>query len=148
MKANETIQLPPIIKQVEVACTPARAFALFTAEIHAWWPLASHSMFEGEAECVSIEPRVGGRVFERARDGREYDWGTVLAWSAPEFVRFTWRVGKAANSQQEVEVRFEPCAKGTRVVLTHSGFELAEQRKNYDSGWGFVLGTFVAGAAR
>jgi hypothetical protein len=144
MKSNDTLQLPPLIKHVDVACAPARAFALFTAEIHAWWPLTSHSMFDVEADRVTIEPRVGGRVFERARDGRECDWGTVLVWSPPDCVRFTWRVGKAANSRQEVEVRFEPSEKGTRVTLTHSGFALAEQRKNYDGGWDFVLGRFVA----
>lgn len=35
MKENETLQLPPIIKQIEVDCAPARAFEPFTREIHA-----------------------------------------------------------------------------------------------------------------
>jgi hypothetical protein len=105
-------------------------------------------MFAGDADRVTIEPRVGGRVFERARDGREYDWGTVLVWAPPERVRFTWRVGKAANSRQEVEVHFAPVEKGTRVTLTHSGFEVAEQRTNYDGGWDFVLGRLVAQAGK
>lgn len=142
MKANEPLQLAPLIKSIEVRCAPDRAFALFTAEIHAWWPLATHSLAEGDADRVTIEPRAGGRVFERDRHGKEYDWGTVLVWSPPSHLRFTWRVGKAANSKQEVEVRFEPSAIGTRVTLTHSGFALTEQRKNYDDGWDFVLGQF------
>lgn len=144
MKENDTLQLPPIVKHIEVACAPARAFELFTREIHAWWPLATHSLADGESTFCAIEPRVGGRVFERDQAGREYDWGTVLEWSPPARLRFTWRVGHAATSRQEVEVVFAATAKGTRVTLTHSGWEIAEHRQNYDGGWDFVLGKFVA----
>lgn len=144
MESNETLRLPPVIKHVEVACPPARAFALFTAEIHVWWPMATHSLAAAETEHVGIEPRVGGRVFERAKGGTEADWGTVLEWSPPDRIRFTWRVGKAAQSHQEVEVRFEPSARGTIVTLIHSGFVVVETRQSYDGGWGAVLGEFAS----
>lgn len=149
MKANETLQLPPVIKSIDVACSPERAFALFTAEIHAWWPLATHSLAGADHAHVEIEPRIGGRVFERDRHGREYLWGTVLAWDPPRSFRFTWRVGQAASSAQEVEVRLEPIsADRTRLTLTHSGWVQGEPRDAYESGWTQVLGHLIARAAR
>lgn len=135
--------LPPIVKTLELACTPERAWTAFTAEIHAWWPLATHSLAEAAAVHCAIEPFRGGRVFERDRDGREQAWGEVLAWEPPVRLRFTWRVGHAAGSEQEVEVRFEPRGGRTRVTLTHSGFELEEQHRNYTRGWSFVLDRFA-----
>jgi len=147
MKANDSLELPPVIKSIEVACTPARAFALFTAEIHAWWPLATHSLAGAEHEHVAIEPRVGGRVYERDRLGREHLWGMVLAWDPPRGFRFTWRVGRAATSRQEVDIRFEPTpTDGTRVTLTHSGWAQGEPRESYDGGWSAVLARFTGHA--
>ena len=45
-------------------------FRLFVEEIGAWWPLDSHSIFAGDAASAVLEPVVGGRVYERASDGR------------------------------------------------------------------------------
>ena len=71
-------------------------------------------------DCA-IERRVGGRIFERAADGRETSWGTVLAYDPPHHLAFSWI-----------------------VELTHSGWEklgdaAASQRARYDRGWGTVF---------
>src|SRR5262245_27495428 len=113
----------PIVKQVIVNAPPERAFARFTAEIHTWWPLASHSVFEGEADHVRFEGRVGGRIVERAPDGRESVWGTVVTWEPPRRVAFTWHPGHDPSEAQDVEVTFTPEQGATRVQLTHKGFE-------------------------
>lgn len=147
MKSNHKLQLPPIVKTVDVSCSPDRAFATFTRDIHLWWPLASHSLAGDSFDKCHIEPRVGGRVFERAKDGQEFLWGTVLEWTPPLSIRFTWRVGHAASSQQEVEVRFESVPQGTRVTLTHSGWETPDRRADYDKGWNYVLGRYSSGLA-
>ena len=47
-----------------------------------WWPPDYHVNPNGY-EAAFIEPRVGGRWFERAPDGSECDWGRVLAWDPP-----------------------------------------------------------------
>ena len=65
--------VPPIIKTVTVRAAPARAFALFADDFARWWPLARTHTGPDPVNCA-IEPRVGGRVFERAADGRETPW--------------------------------------------------------------------------
>src|SRR6185437_16224980 len=74
----------PIRKSVHVTVSPARAFAVFTANTANWW-LKTHSISRTKSPIkdVVIEPRAGGRWFERGEDGSECDWGKVLEWQPP-----------------------------------------------------------------
>lgn len=140
--------LPPIVKQVVVKADPARAFTRFTREIQSWWPLASHSVFGGEAESLVFEERVGGRILERAPGGRECSWGTVLEYDPPRRVVFTWHPGREAPTAQTVELVFAPEGDRTRVTLTHSGWEhfgsgAKQAHGAYPLGWRYVLGRFA-----
>ena len=136
--------VPPIVKSVTVCAAPARAFALFSERFARWWPLARVHTGPDPVDCA-IEPRVGGRVFERAADGRETPWGTVLAYDPPHRLAFSWVVELSAEQEQLVEVRFTPAeAGGTRVELTHSGWDklgdaAAIERERYERGWGRVF---------
>ncbi len=52
-----------------------------------------------------------------------------------------------------MEVRFFPVAGGTRLELTHAGWEAidaqaTDYRSNYEGGWEGVLDRFVAGAGK
>ena len=141
--------LPPVVKQVVVKADPVRAFARFTEEIGTWWPLSSHSVFEGEADTVTFEGREGGRIVERSRDGRECVWGTVRTWDPPRRVAFTWHPGHEPAKAQDVEVTFTAEGGRTRVQLTHVGFERLGEREGrmasraYPLGWTFVLGLYA-----
>ena len=115
-------------KTVLVAASQAIAFEVFTARLAAWWPMPSHHI--GQAECVDVvvEPRVGGRWFERGSDGSECDWGRVLAWEPPGRVVLAWQLGANwafdPSLLTEVEVRFVAVDAGhTRVELEHRGLE-------------------------
>jgi uncharacterized protein YndB with AHSA1/START domain len=139
-------------KTIEVAAAPDRAFRLFTEGIAGWWPVRTHSVGEDRAETVIFEPGVGGRIYERTLDGDEHVWGTVTAWEPPGRVVFTWHPGRGPDTEQDVEVRFEPSGTGTRVELVHTGWErlgdrAAAFRENYDGGWDIVLGERFAAAA-
>jgi hypothetical protein len=140
--------IPPVKKKVTVRWSREEAFRRFTDEMASWWPLARHSVGGEEAETVVFEGRVGGRIFERSRDGATADWGTVKAWEPPGRVVFSWHPGRGPETAQEVEVRFESVADGTRVELVHRGWEAlgpkaAETRKDYESGWEGVLGLYA-----
>jgi len=92
-----------------------------------------------------MEGRVGGRLFERDRAGKEHVWGIVTAWEPPRRLVFTWHPGRSPDSAQDVELRFSDAGGGmTLVELTHTGWErlgekAAEARGRYDKGWEFVL---------
>jgi len=134
--------VPPVVKTVTVRAAPERAFALF-ADIARWWPLARVHTGPDPVDCA-IEPRIGGRVYERAADGRETLWGTVLAYEPPHRLAFSWLVQLSAEQEQRVEIRFMPDASGTRVELTHSGWEklgdgAADRRERYNGGWVLVF---------
>ena len=142
----------PLVKTVEVPLRVEEAFELFTSGITRWWPLASHSVEQTEAEGVVFETGVGGRIYEVGGSGAEHEWGRILEWDPPRRVLYTWYPGRDERSAQMVEVVFaEAGADGTKVELTHRGWETlgaeAEaQRENYDTGWDYVLGCFVGSA--
>ncbi len=110
--------VPPVVKAVTVRCPPARAFVLFAEHFGRWWPLSRVHTGPDPADCA-IEPCVGGRVFERAADGRETPWGTVLVYDPPHRLAFSWIVELSPGQEQLVEIRFTPEDGGTRVELTH-----------------------------
>jgi uncharacterized protein YndB with AHSA1/START domain len=146
--------LAPLHKSVRVPQQPAEAFRLFTAELGAWWPLATHSVGGDRALGVELEPAVGGRIVETygAGDPQEAVWGTVLAWEPPSLVRFTWHPGTPVAEATEVEVRFTAVDEGTLVELVHQGWDRrpqgAELRARYGPGWELVLGCLASAAAR
>lgn len=154
---NLTIKPAPVRKRLHVNTTPERAFAVFTARMHAWWPL-DHSLLQGKPrQDVIIEPRSGGRWFERATDGSECTWGRVLAWEPPGRVLLAWQIDATwrfdPDFVTEVEIRFIPEGGATRVELEHRNLErygdAAETMRatfNSPNGWSTGLERFAAAA--
>jgi uncharacterized protein YndB with AHSA1/START domain len=111
----------------------------------------------GTANAVDaiIEPRVGGRWYERGEDGSTCDWGSVLAWEP--ITRLVLYYDIDANFQYdpqlktEIEVRFVAEDDGsTRVELEHRrldryGDRRAEMRDIFDKkgDWGLLLASFA-----
>jgi uncharacterized protein YndB with AHSA1/START domain len=141
---NETSKVlpfavPPVVKTVTVRCPPATAFRRFTEELGAWWPLATHHMSDDPSSCA-MEGRIGGRLFERGKDGSEKVWGVIELWDPPHRLAFTWQVKLPPEQAQRIDVTFAPAPGGTRVDLVHSGWErlgdaAATRRDSYDKGW-------------
>jgi uncharacterized protein YndB with AHSA1/START domain len=134
----------PIRQSVLVDCPIEDAFQLFTERLAEWWPLASHSISGTDAENCAIEPRIGGRVFERTRSGEEHEWGSVTAWDPPRRLAFTWHPGARDDRDQVVDVEFLVEAYGTRVTLTHSGWDRAgaeacASQAHYTAQWSSLL---------
>jgi hypothetical protein len=111
-----------------------RAFSVFVEQMETWWP-TTHHIGKEPFELIVVEPRVGGRWYERTVNGSECDWGTVLQWDPPNGVRLSWHVGPGHNSPDwtadmdmakasEVEVRFTSLDAGMTIVeLVHSHLE-------------------------
>jgi hypothetical protein len=134
----------PLKKTVTVPWPQERAFARFTAELGSWWPLRSHSVGGARAVRCVFEERVGGEIYEELADGTRHVWGTVTLWDPPARTVFTWHPGREPDTAQNVELRFLPEGRGTRLELTHTGWErlgaLARKaRRGYPLGWTYVL---------
>jgi DNA-binding transcriptional ArsR family regulator/uncharacterized protein YndB with AHSA1/START domain len=124
-----TTAVPAVRHAITVDAPVERAFEVFTARMTSWWPVDTHHIAEKPVETIVIEERPGGRWYERAADGSECNWGTVLAWEPPTRVVFGWHLNERWQyvadpaSASEVEVRFVPDGSGTRVELEHRAFE-------------------------
>jgi uncharacterized protein YndB with AHSA1/START domain len=146
--------IEPVVVSVDLDATPARAFAAFAARFSDWWPVATHSLSRSAATRCALDAAPGGAVLERSPDGTQHVWGTVETVEPGRRLRFTWHPGREPESAQWVEVRFEAAAAGTRVTLTHGGWEALGEvapilRREYQSGWRDVLATdFAAFVAR
>ena len=146
-------------KVVSVQAPPPVAWRVFTEEIGRWWPLATHKIGTAKAADAVIEPRVGGRWYERGDDGSTCDWGRVLAWEPPTRLVLAWQISAdwkyAPCLRTEVEVRFIAEGKNaTRVELEHRHLELYGERRDqmrgtFDSemGWKGLLDAFAARAS-
>jgi uncharacterized protein YndB with AHSA1/START domain len=141
-------------KTIQVKAPPDIAWRVFTEKMGAWWPLAHYKIGKAKAVDAILEPRVGGRWYERGEDGSTCDWGRVLAWEPPARLLLTWDID--ANWQfdpklnTEIEVRFIADGRGTRVELEHRrldryGERRDEMRRIFDTegDWGKLLEMFA-----
>lgn len=145
------MSIQPILHSVDVKSSPQRAFDLFTGRMGAWWP-SGRTPAKHPHVAIIIEPRQGGRWFERDGTGNEEQWGTVLAWEPPRRLLLGWQLNPDFRYDPklvtEVELTFEPLpGSGTRVTLEHRHLErfgagaeiVAGKIRN---GWPGMLGLF------
>jgi uncharacterized protein YndB with AHSA1/START domain len=155
---QQTIKVAPVRTSVRVEAPRERAFEVFTTGIGCWWP-KSHHIGAADLDTLVIEPRSGGRWYERGVDGSQCDIGKVLVWDPPARLVLAWQLRHDwkfdPNLITEVEVRFiAEGANATRVELEHRDLERFGEhvdavRAIYDSpsGWPGLLGLFAARAS-
>ena len=142
-------------KTITVETSQERAFSVFTEGMATWWPLDTHHIGAADAATAVLEPRVGGRLFERGVDGSECDWGRVLVWEPPGRFAFVWQINAEwqpdTSVESEVEVRFVADGPSrTRVELEHRnlesfGAQAESMRETFDGsgGWTSLLQRFA-----
>ena len=142
-------------KVIKVEAAQALAWQVFTEQIASWWPLAVYKIGKTNAVDVIMEPRVGGRWYERGDDGSTCDWGRVLVWEPVSRLVVSWDISADfqydPELQTEIEVRFIAENSGlTRVELEHRrldrfGDRREEMRTIFDKAgdWGQLLMSFA-----
>ncbi len=139
-----------IERDIVVGVDVERAFAAWTERIGLWWP-PGHRMSGDPKGALALEAGVGGRLYERATDGREFDYGVVLEWEPPVRLRHSFFPGTGRDDATEVEIRFEAVAEGTRVRVRHRAAGSAKFPKTaaiFERNWGTMLDAFAAEATR
>lgn len=123
---NQTT-IAPVRHTVTVPLPADRAFTLFTEGFNTWW-IGHHIGSADLAEAV-LEPKEGGRWYERGVDGSECDWGVVLACDPPSRLLVTWQLNAEFEYDpdpahaSEVEVTFTEESGQTRVDFEHRHIE-------------------------
>ena len=149
-----------IRREITVAGTPERAFDLFTNRMAEWWP-AEHHLAGSPVVAMTVEPRIGGRIYDSCEDGSESAWGQVTEWNPPAGFTFAWMISGTWQLETDVEkasrvsVAFIADGDRTRVIVVHKDFwRLAEGGQGMADavggaeGWGFGLQHFADFAAK
>lgn len=133
-----------------------RAFQVFTERCDAWWP-RSHRLGQAERIDVVLEARAGGRWYECTADGRQCDWGKVLAWHPPNRLSLSWQIAIGfvpepdPDRASRVDVTFvEAGPARTAVTVVHSeferhgeGWESMRQGVSREGGWPGILPAYA-----
>jgi uncharacterized protein YndB with AHSA1/START domain len=152
------IRPAPVRKSMFVDAPPEHAFEVFSKGIGRWWP-KSHHIGKADLDRPVIEPKTGGRWYERGVDGSECEIGKVQVWDPPARLLLIWQLNAEFQFDPslvtEVDVQFRPEGQGTRVDLEHRHLErlgdsAEELREKVDSpgGWSGLLALFAEEAAK
>jgi uncharacterized protein YndB with AHSA1/START domain len=145
---SPTISPAPVRKSLVVNADVHRSFKVFTNCMGSWWPRSKSVGSSPQADVV-VEPRAGGRWYERGQDGSESEWGKVLHWEPPARLVLAWQIDGSWKYNPtcitEVEINFtalEPMQ--TRVDFEHRHLErlgenAAAVRDMLNSGWPGIL---------
>jgi uncharacterized protein YndB with AHSA1/START domain len=141
--------------EVVVEAPIERAFRVFTNEFDKIKP-RDHNLLSVDVAETVIEPRAGGRIYDRGVDGSECQWARVLAFEPPDRIVFSWDISPRwqietdPEKTSEVEVRFVPeTSERTRVLLEHrhidrhlEGWESVRHGVGEAQGWPLYLQRF------
>jgi uncharacterized protein YndB with AHSA1/START domain len=144
------VSAQPLVHEFTLGCAREHAWAVWAERTSLWWP-ATHSV-SGAPDAVVIEPRAGGRIFERAPGGEEHDWGRVIAWEPPGRLVYSWHLRQDATDATEVEITFAAEDGGTAVRIEQRGWERLGSRgpglrERNVRGWAGLLPAYRAAVA-
>ncbi|GAA0192897.1 SRPBCC family protein [Fulvivirga kasyanovii] len=143
-------------RSITVEEPPEKAFEMFVNKFHEWWP-QEYTWSQEVLDFIAIEPKQGGRCFERGPNGFECDWGRVIRYEPPYAITFTWQIGlnrdpvPDSDKASIVEVRFEAEDSQTHVQVNHHSFSRhGEGWQQYVAGlasaqgWSWLLDKYAA----
>ena len=135
--------MEPLRIEFQVACSPERAFEVWTSEISRWWP-KGHSVSADPGLTVTLEPGVGGRIFERTPDGTEHEWGEVLDVGAAAAAGLPVAPALRPRRRHRGGDHLHRRGRGDHVTIVHSGWERLgavgpERRERNERGWAGLL---------
>lgn len=153
--STSTRRRSPVRQSTTVRSDIDHTFEAFVRRIGEWWPVEPLSIGKSRVRDVTVDPHLGGRVYETWDDGTTVDWGEVVEWQPPRGLVMSWVHTPAAT---EVELSFIALGPGlTRVTVEHRGWEhlTEEQLSNdcaapggyrsgaYSTGWLLALRRFA-----
>jgi len=154
-----TTHSSPVVAESVVNVPQAFAFETFTKQ-GTWWPMATHHIGEQPAVDVVVEPKSGGRWYEKAADGTECLWGDVLIYDPFARLVLGWHLNAKWEFDPEfvteVEVTFTAVGpETTRVKIEHRDMEkygadeeAVNRALRSEQGWPGMLKMYTEQASR
>jgi Activator of Hsp90 ATPase homolog 1-like protein len=134
----------PITYERALGCSADEAFAFYTGRIGEWWWPQNTANAE-TLQAITIETRVGGRVYATHSDIGEHDWGVVTVWEPGRRLVHTFTLAQDPEHPSEVAVDFVPEDTGTTMRFAHGGWTVANaQVRPKFTDWGPMLDRFAA----
>ena len=139
-----TDSLAPITHEYELSCGADRAYEIYAGRIGEWWD-PRYSANAETLESVTIEPRVGGRVYATHSDLGRNDWGEVTVWEPGRRLAHTFTLAQDPAFPSEVDVEFDPAKGGCTMHFAHGGWtaDNADVRSKFGD-WTVMLDRFAA----
>jgi len=155
---NQTT-ITPVRYELTVPISADQAFKLFTEGFNSWW--IGHHIGKADLQEAVLEPRAGGRWYERGVDGTECDWGRVLVFDPPGRLVITWQINAQweydadPDHASEIEVLFTEQNGQTKVDFQHryierlgAGAEDLAKTVSAGDGWPGILDLFGEAATK
>jgi uncharacterized protein YndB with AHSA1/START domain len=129
--------------EVEIAAPPAKVWSSLTSGVGEWWP---KQFYVGTSpKRFTIEPSVGGRVFEDWGDGEGVLFATVIIWE--ESRTLCWAGDMSAEyggpARSVTTFRLKAASSGKRTVLafrdTPFGLLSDDAMQQLEQGWRWLL---------
>jgi hypothetical protein len=134
----------PLTHERSLRCGPEHAFATYTRRISEWWD-PRYTANADTLQAVTIEPRLGGRVYATHSDMGEHDWGEVTVWAPGERLVHSFTLAQDPQHPSKVAVEFEADAGGCTVRFAHGGWTEASAKDREKFGdWPIMLDRFAA----
>ena len=155
--AQQRIAPAAIRKTIEVNAPIERAFDVFASRMGEWWHKEHSIAKDTTQQDVIVEPRSGGRWYEKGADGSEHQWGRVIDWDRPRRLVLAWQLTREfrwdPDFETTVEVTFEERDGKTIVHFEHRdlqrmGADAVELLESMDGGWGMLLDLYKSAAER
>jgi|GEM_PF-889108 len=144
MDQHEPDDTSPIEHELEVAVSRTRAWDAYVHGLSEWWHPGWTATGSG-LDRIEVEQRDGLRIVEHGRDGREVVWGEVIETIPGERFGHTFRLTHEGDATTVLVTFADLPHGGTRVHLTHSGWNDSNQRgRELHAGWPKLLERYRA----
>jgi hypothetical protein len=143
------VTVEPITHEVRVATNAEAAFSVYTGQIGEWWDRRLTANPD-TLQTVTIETRVGGRVYAKHSDLGDHEWGVVTVCEPGHRLAHSFTLAQDPEHPTEVVVDFIADAdEGSVVRFTHRGWtdSNAVDREKFTE-WSTLLDRFAALADR
>jgi activator of Hsp90 ATPase-like protein len=139
-----------ITHECSLRCSAEDAFSAYAGRIGEWWD-PRYTANAQTLTAVTIEPRVGGRVYATHSDMGEHDWGEVTVWEPSRRLVHTFTLAQDPEQPSEVAAEFVSAegqgeaSAGCTIRFAHGGWTNANAAARTKFGdWQIMLDRFVA----